>query len=208
MAGTNFKVKDRSFERRSRRQFFFGVIVALNAFCSWGVGAEESSVNVEKTQFEDQFSQKVSWSAFCEKPHIFVLAGKEASEDASKWGLFLQKKLNSEYEPGKNHLQSFEKDENVKVIAVATLPDVPGIFKGLFRSGFRDKSVMSMVLDFGAKFSKGFGFGAEEKVPAMVLYPNGSAKNAEPVAVIREKWQDEATAEKVFNRLIATQFMN
>jgi hypothetical protein len=163
-------------------------------------------MNVSGTQFEDQYSQKISWQAFCQKPHIFVLAGKKASEDASKWGLFLQKKLNSSYEPGKNHLKNFEKDEKVKVVAVATLPDVPGMFKGLFRSGFRDKSLMSVVLDFGAKFSQSFGFEAEEPAPAIVLYPDGSAEDSEPKAVIREKWRDEVFAEKIYQKWIASQF--
>lgn len=119
---------------------------------------------------EDQFSKEWQWDAYQSVPKVLVFAGKEASELATAWGGWLQNTFNPGFEPTKDHLRSLSPKEKVKVIAVATLPDVPRIFRTLFRGGFQKQSAsMGVVLDWSSELSRHFGYNAEEKLPKLVL---------------------------------------
>jgi hypothetical protein len=125
-------------------------------------------------EVEDQFSQKVDWKNFESTPQILVFAGKAAAKEAQSWGIFLHDKFNSQLKPSKEHLQATLPTEKIKVVAVATLPEVPGIFKGLFRSGFRkESSSMPLALDFSRRLSGTFGYHDDEKEPLLVFLPSG-----------------------------------
>ena len=147
----------------------------------------------------DQFGHDVQWSLFESMPRVLVFAGKEAAPAAKDWGLFLQKTFNPTFHPTPQHLQTVVPEEKIKVIAVATLPEVPSIFRGLFRSGFRsDAKDMGLVLDFSRALSKQFSYEGSETEPLLVILPKGSVVEDSQMLILRglssnETLQKQAT---------------
>jgi hypothetical protein len=131
-------------------------------------------MQLSSMNLEDQYSKSPNWNAFSSVPAVMVLAGEKASEDATRWGLWLQKNINGDFVPTKQHLQILDSREKAKVIAVATLPEVPGIFKGLFRRGFRSKAEMGVILDFGAALSSQLHYKEDSPDPAIAILPKGA----------------------------------
>lgn len=128
---------------------------------------------------EDQFGEEVEWSAFTHKPFVLVIADKEASDNAKEIGIALHKSFNGSYTAPEAHLRNSPANEKVKIIPVAALPDVPGIFKFLFRNGFKDEAPIGVILDWDSKLSKSVGY--EE---GQVLVAIKTPKNPEVV-----RWQ-------------------
>lgn len=147
----------------------------LTLFVSWAtvLGA------IAEDPAEDQFGEEVKWSAFTHKPFVLVIADKEASENAKEIGIALHKSFNGIYTAPEEHLRNSPPSEKVKIIPVAALPDVPGIFKFLFRNGFQDESPVGVILDWDSKLSKSVGY-EEGKVLVAIKTP----KNPEVV-----RWQ-------------------
>ncbi|NCN27343.1 hypothetical protein GW915_07185 [bacterium] len=130
----------------------------------------------------DQFRKEVNWKAFEGVPKVIVAAEKESSEEASQWGHKLQAKFNAKSHPQKDHVHTLQPGEKVKIIAVASLPDVPNFFKGIFFKRFQKKhSHMGMLLDFDHRLSKGLGFKNLDKVPGIAILPPSSSKPVEPL---------------------------
>lgn len=107
---------------------------------------------------EDQFGQTVQWSNFSSKPFVLVIADHAASESALEIGAALHVKYNGPKQPAKEHLQASAATECLKVIPVAALPDVPGIFRGLFRIGFRSESSTGVILDWSSRIAEVCGY--------------------------------------------------
>ncbi len=131
----------------------------------------------------DQFGNGVEWQLFESVPRVLLFAGKEAGAAAKDWGIFLQKTFNPTFRPTPQHLQTLVPEEHIKVIAVATLPEVPLLFRGLFRSGFRsDAKDMGLALDFSRALSKQFSYDGSETLPLLVmLRKGGPAKGSQIV---------------------------
>jgi hypothetical protein len=124
---------------------------------------------------EDQFGQAVRWDLFEKLPKVLVFAGQDASKEATAWGTHFQSQFNPNYKPRPDHLQVVDPAESVKVVAVASLPDVPSLFRGLFRSGFKKESAnWGMVLDFSSRISKHFGYSSDSKKPMLAILPPGA----------------------------------
>jgi hypothetical protein len=124
---------------------------------------------------EDQFGKSVKWELFEKTPQVLVFAGQDASAEARAWGTHFQSRFNPSYTPRADHLQRLDSTESIKVVAVASLPEVPGIFKGLFRSGFRkEASNLGMVLDFASRISGYFGYRSDSKKPMVAILGPGS----------------------------------
>jgi hypothetical protein len=120
----------------------------------------------------DQFGNAVEWKVFEKVPAVLVMAGKPAALDAKAWGVYLQQTFNGGFQPSPDHLQTLRPSEKVKVVAVASLPEVPQFLRFLFRSGFRDESKsMGIVLDFSSLVSKTFGYDAEKLEPSLAIVP-------------------------------------
>lgn len=160
-------------------------------------------LNFGSLKVEDQFGAKPDWKSIGELPTVMVFAGEKASELAKEWGISLHKSLNGDYVAGKTHLQTRDPREMVKVIAVATLPSVPGMFRGMFRSGFRKKSEMAMLLDFSSELSQKFSYLDSEELPALVVIPSTAADFSE-VKVFRGKPSDEALRAQIFETIKKT----
>lgn len=128
---------------------------------------------------EDQFGEEVEWSAFAHKPFILVIADKESSDNAKEIGIALHKTFNGVYAAPEEHLRDSPENEKVKIIPVAALPDVPGIFKFLFRNGFKDEARTCVILDWDSKLAKSVGY-EEGQVIVAIKTP----KNPEVV-----RWQ-------------------
>ena len=134
-------------------------------------------IALSKYSISDQFDSRVDWVRFSKVPKVIVMAGQDAAPDAKLWGVFFQQRFNSSYMPTPGHLQNLAESEKIKVVAVATLPEVPRIFRGLFRSGFRRESrEMGVGLDFSEQLSQGFGYRAQEKTPAIAVLPAGDGQ--------------------------------
>lgn len=131
---------------------------------------------------EDQFGSQVGWSRFSKVPRVLVIAGKDAAEGAKDWGLFVQQTFNENFQPSSDHLQNLSPKEKVKVIGVVALPDVPSMFKGLFRRGFRKEVPnMGMALDFGSQISKHFNYENSQPDPMVVILAPGSNEVSESI---------------------------
>jgi hypothetical protein len=118
----------------------------------------------------DQFAHNVDWARFSKVPQVVIFAGRDAATAAKDWGVYLQKRFNEGFTPVQNHLQTLSPKEKIKVIAIATLPEVPHIFRGLFRNGFRKESKeMGVGLDFGSALSKLFGYQANNPLPKIAV---------------------------------------
>jgi hypothetical protein len=123
-----------------------------------------------KLDLTDQWSRPVAWAAFEKVPTVLVLGGEKAANAAKDWGIFLQKEFNPSYKVVPTHLTARAPEENVKVIAVATLPEVPSMFKGLFRGGFRrEVPEMGMVMDFSRALSSRFEYSDKSPEPKLVV---------------------------------------
>ena len=107
---------------------------------------------------EDQFGEEVAWSKFSSKPFVLVIGDREAADRATAIGAALHNTYNSRHIKPELHLHSTTPDEKIKVIAVAALPDVPGLFKGLFRSGFKDEGKTGVILDWDRLLSRACGY--------------------------------------------------
>ncbi len=123
---------------------------------------------------EDQFGEEVEWSSFSHKPFVLVIADKEASDNAKEIGIALHKAYNGTYTAPEEHLRDSPENEKVKIIPVAALPDVPGIFKFLFRNGFKDEARTGVILDWDSMLSKTVGY-----VDAQVVVAIKTPKNPE-----------------------------
>ncbi len=122
---------------------------------------------------EDQFGQRVQWEHFSSKPFVLVIADHAASESAVAIGAALHMKYNGYVRSSKEHLQTTNENEKLKVVPVAALPDVPGIFKGLFRIGFRKQSDTGVILDWSSRISEACGY-KEGKVRLALKLPNSA----------------------------------
>lgn len=107
---------------------------------------------------EDQFGEEVVWSAFSAKPFVLVIADRDASDNARIIGAALHTSFNGNYTAPETHLRSTIPSEQVKIIPVAALPDVPGVFKWLFRRGFRKEAATGVILDWDSRLSKACGY--------------------------------------------------
>ena len=107
---------------------------------------------------EDQFGEAVSWSKFASKPFVLVIGDREAADRATTIGTALHAAHNTGHIKPELHLHSTTAEEKLKVIAVAALPDVPGIFKGLFRSGFKDEGKTGVILDWDRLLARSCGY--------------------------------------------------
>ena len=107
---------------------------------------------------EDQFGEEVTWSKFDSKPFVLVIGDREAADRATAIGTALHTAYNIGHIKPERHLHSTTPDEKIKVIAVAALPDVPGLFKGLFRSGFKDEGKTGVILDWDRLLSRACGY--------------------------------------------------
>ena len=134
----------------------------------------------------DQWSNRVDWSVWDRVPTVLVMGGQKAGHDAARWGIFLQQTFNPTYVPVPDHLQILKPEETVKIVAIATLPDVPQPFKWLFRSGFRKEvKNFGMALDYDGAISRVFGYDAGQKDPSLAILPaqGGSLREQAPVVL-------------------------
>lgn len=157
-------------------------------------------MNLSALKLEDQYSKSPEWEQFKDLPLVLVLGGEKASESAYKWGTWLHTHNNSDFIPGKDHLRALDPREKIKVVAVATLPSVPGFFKGLFRSGFRSKTKMGVVLDFEAQLSSHFNYSTEMAEPALVIF-SPQASDIKEAKVFRGHWDNESMREQIIAQL-------
>lgn len=107
---------------------------------------------------EDQYGKAVTWNSFASKPFVLVIGDREAADRAREIGAALHTAHNPRHIKPEMHLHTTTADEKIKVIAVAALPDVPGIFKGLFRSGFKDEGMTGVILDWDRLLSRACGY--------------------------------------------------
>ena len=134
-----------------------------------------SAALLSQFSVSDQFDHPIDWNALNAVPRVIVVAGKKAAPEAKAWGIFLQEHFNAKFVPGPRHLQSLDARERVKVVAVATLPEVPGVLRAFFRAGFRKESPhMGVGLDFASRLSRALGYHAENPKPCLALFPANS----------------------------------
>jgi hypothetical protein len=150
----------------------------------------------------DQFGNDLQWKLFDSVPRVLIFAGKEAGTAAKDWGLFLQKTFNPRFCPSPQHLQTLVPEEKIKVIAVATLPEVPSVFRGLFRSGFRrDAKNMGVALDFSRALSKQFSYDGSEEAPLLVILPRAKASRNSQVSIFHGLSSDASLQKDVTARI-------
>lgn len=150
----------------------------------------------------DQFGNGVQWQLFEPVPWVLLLAGKEAATAAKDWGIFLQKTFNPTFQPTPQHLQTLVPEEHIKVIAVATLPEVPLLFRGLFRSGFRsDAKDMGLALDFSRALSKQFSYDGSETLPLLVILRKGAPAKGPQIATFQGLISDVKLQKKVVEKI-------
>lgn len=150
----------------------------------------------------DQFGNELQWKLFEPVPRVLVFGGKEAGAAAKDWGLFLQKTFNPLSRPTPQHLQTLVPEEKIKVIAVVTLPEVPSIFRSLFRSGFRrDAKEMGLALDFSRALSKQFSYDGSEEFPLLAILPKGRALKHSRIAILRGLSSDATLRRKATDRI-------
>lgn len=129
-----------------------------------------SAVAFMQLPVADQWDKPVQWDLFSKVPKVLVFGGRDAALPSREWGAYVQKNFNGGFMPSPSHLQELKPEEKIKVVAVATLPDVPGMFKYLFRAGFRKEAKeMGLVLDFSGRLSGEFGYKERDKDPKVVL---------------------------------------
>jgi hypothetical protein len=164
--------------KRALRSFLFlGMgLMSLEGFMRISFGdsrVEDTPKSVQWASLEvsDQWNNPVKWDVFSKVPKALVFGGKAAALESRKWGAHFQITFNGGYEPTPAHLQELSLNEKIKVIAVATLPEVPGMFKGLFRSGFRGEAkTMGIALDFAPGISQQVGYVENGDIPLVVLF--------------------------------------
>jgi hypothetical protein len=128
------------------------------------------AISLMQFPLADQWDRPVQWDKFNEVPKVLILSGRNSGTHGRDWGAYITEKFNPGFVPQATHLQEVSLLEKVKVIAVAALPDVPGMFKYLFRSGFRKESnSMGLALDFSSTLSKQFSFEEKQENPKIVL---------------------------------------
>lgn len=165
--------------------------------------SEDWMVKMPFTEFvavplSDQFGNDLQWRLFEPVPRVLIFAGKEAGAAAKEWGLFLQKTFNPLFHPSPQHLQTLVPEEKIKVIAVATLPEVPSVFRSLFRSGFRrDAKNMGVALDFSRALSKQFFYEGSEDAPLLAVLPGGNAAKHAYISIYRGLSSDATLRKKV-----------
>ena len=120
---------------------------------------------------EDQFDHEVQWKNFSGKPFVLVIADRAASELAVQIGTELHIAYNGVSQPAEEHLLATSPSERLKTIPVAALPDIPGIFKWLFRRGFRSEAKTGVILDWDNKIARLCGYSAG-KVRVALKLPN------------------------------------
>ena len=126
---------------------------------------------------QDQFGKAVEWKNFAGVPWVLVLGGEKAAKDSQKWGILLKDTFNPNYKPVPEHLQKLSPSEKVKVIAVATLPNVPSLFQGFFRNGFRKEvQDFGMLLDFHGEVSAHFGVKTDQILPTLAIISSDQKK--------------------------------
>lgn len=164
--------------------------------------AKMASAEFEAVPLSDQFGNELQWRLFESMPRVLVFAGKEAAAAAKDWGILLQKTFNPLFHPTPQHLQRRAPDENIKVVAVATLPEVPSIFRGLFRSGFRrDAKDMGVALDFSRALSKQFSYEGSEELPLLVILPKGSRVKHSQILALQGLSSDAAVRNEVTKKI-------
>jgi glycosyltransferase involved in cell wall biosynthesis len=128
-------------------------------------------VALSQFQISDQFDRRVDWQKFEGVPIVLIIGGRNASERAAEWGVLLENEFNAGFIPTSSHLQSLnEEHEKIKIIGVATLPNVPSIFKGIFRNGFRSSvKDFGLALDFSSLMSKAFDYNEKKLDPKIVV---------------------------------------
>jgi len=150
----------------------------------------------------DQFGNDVDWKLFESRPRVLLFAGKDAAAAAKDWGIFLQKTFNSDFHPSPQHVQTLAPEEKIKVIAIATLPEVPSIFRGLFRSGFRrDAKDMGLALDFSRALSRQFSYDGTEPLPLVAILPKGSSVTGSQILALYGLSSDSNLRKKVTEKI-------
>ena len=152
---------------------------------------------------EDQFGKEVLWRKFSDKPFVLVIADHSASELAVQIGAKLHIEYNGVSQPAEEHLLLTNQHERLKVIPVAALPDVPGIFKWLFRRGFRSEAKTGVILDWNSRISRLCGY-QDGKVRLVLKLPNSEdvlfADVSSPMTAlsfIRESLPSTAESERI-----------
>ena len=155
------------------------------------------AVALAQFQLSDQFGHKIDWQKFRDVPKAIVMAGEKASDPAKVWGAWMQTRFNEAFSPVRDHLQTLDAREKIKIIAVASLPDVPFVFKGLFRAGFRMGSPdYGVALDFSSELSRVLGYNAAEAQPGIaIIPPDGSA--SPPIVLKTEAPGNTETQSKI-----------
>ncbi len=165
-------------------------------------GSAEIKESVFNLKVNDQWNKVVEWDKFSTVPKVLVFGGKEAALESRAWGAHFQILFNKGYEPTPEHLQTLSPNEKVKVIAVATLPEVPGMFKGLFRSGFRKEAKnMGIVLDFAPGLSQSVGYVEDGKIPLVVMFKKDGSEFSRVKALISDE-EKKKEAESLLTTLI------
>ena len=169
-------------------------------------------VSQAETQIQDQFNHDANWPAFQSVPKVLVLQGRGVKDktEGQKWGVFLQQKFNSNFSPSADTVTVLSPQEHVKVLAVATLPNMPDFAKGMVRNRFKsDSPNYGVLLDFSSVLSSQFGFNEQEPLPAVVIIPIYRPDGTTPPAeVIRGSAMDDgvrAQVEKAVARALTHQ---
>jgi hypothetical protein len=164
--------------------------------------AKKGFAEFSAVPLSDQFGNEVHWKLFESVPRVLLFAGKEAGAAAKDWGVFLQRTFNPHLHPSPQHLQTLVPEETIKVIAVATLPEVPSIFRGLFRSGFRrDAKDMGLALDFSRELSQQFSYDGSESLPLLVVLPKGKTVKSAKILTLQGLSSDAALQKKVTKKI-------
>jgi hypothetical protein len=159
-------------------------------------------MNFAQLNLEDQYAKKVEWELFNKLPVVLVLAGEKAASHAHEWGAWLQEHFNGTYVPSRDHLSTADSRERVKVIPVATLPSIPSIFRRLFRNGFRKKTEMAMILDYGSVLSSQFSYQDKDSLPLIAVFAK-DAKNTEEAQVFKGLLSDQELKNRLKEKINA-----
>ena len=132
----------------------FAISPVLWALVSW----VSILSGLASTPAEDQFGEEVRWAAFAQKPFVLVVADRDAAEQAKAIGAALQSAFNSGHTAAEEHLRTSPAQERVKIIPVAALPDVPGMFKWMFRKGMKKEASFGVILDWDSRLAKAVSY--------------------------------------------------
>ena len=114
----------------------------------------------------------------------------------------MQKTFNPTVQPAPQSLQTLVPEEQVKVMAIATLPDVPSLFRGLFRAGFqRDAKDMGVALDFSRALSRQFSYDGSEELPLLVILPKGNRVKGSQITAVQGLVSDAKLQKKVADKV-------